>query len=224
MEVDLSSKHARQALVQATETGSRSNCPFCRGRMITSVSVGDRVILLRGADTGKEATVTAERGFNSDEFLVHFDTEPANQETRVSYSRDKFSFTPIGQLPDWLCQLSIDDLSAVDEAVVQTAILFAAAKVPSWSVDVLLPIISVVRSRRLPVNATDLWLTFEAHGFSSKLRKSFEKHFNFAIEILVVMCGRPPIKRKRIKAMSIGRYLKPAHLEFAGPSPGIEIE
>jgi len=224
MEIDLSNKNAREALIRVTEAGSRSECPFCTGRMIASVSVGDRIVLLKGANAGKEATVTAERGYDDYEFFVHIDLEPAHYETRISRTRDKFTFLPIDHAPHWLCALSIDDLSAIDEAVVRTAVLFASEKKPKWSVSMLLPIISVVRSRRLPVSAFDLWPTFEAHDFSSRLSGAFENYFNFAIEMLAEMHGRPPIKRRRVRAMSIGRYLTPTHLEFSGPSPGIKIK
>jgi hypothetical protein len=222
MEIDLSSEYARKALIQATEAGSRAGCPFCAGRMVASVSVGDRIISLRGSDAGREATVTAERGFNGDEFLVHFDLEPENYETRISYSRDKFAYAPIKKLPDWLCRLSIDDLSALDDSVIHTAVLFVTSKHKIWSVETLLPILSVVRSRRLPLSGADLWLTLEAHGFSPVTQDSFENYFDFAIEVLIAMVGRPPIKRKLVGPMSIGRYLTPARLEQLGPSRGIE--
>jgi hypothetical protein len=95
MEIDLSDTAARSAFIHATETGAHSNCPFCVGRMITSVSVGDRIVLLQGANAGRPATVTAERGFNDGEFLAHFDLEPDHYETRIGYSWDRFVFALI---------------------------------------------------------------------------------------------------------------------------------
>jgi hypothetical protein len=35
------------------------------------------------------------------------------------------------------------------------------------------------------------------------------------------MHGRPAIKKRRVKAMSIGRYLTPGQEENGGPSPGV---
>jgi hypothetical protein len=210
MQLDLSEESARSAFIHATEAGAHSNCPFCMGRMITSVSVGDRIVLLQGANAGRQATVTAKRGLNGSEFLVHFDSEPERYETRIGYSWDKFAFAPIKQLPDWLCRLSIDDLCALDDSVVHTAALFAVSENKTWSVETLLPILNVVRSRRLPLSGADLWPTLEAHGCSPETRSSFENYFDFAIKVLIAMVGRRPIKRKLVDPMSIGRYLTPA--------------
>lgn len=223
MEADLDSAPTRAAIIHTTETGARSNCPYCAGRMITGVSTGNRIILLQGANAGRIATVTADRGFNDGEFLVHFDNDPNNYEIRIGYSWDKFAFAPIDQIPSWLCKLSIDDLSAIDEAVIQTAILFATNNSATWSVEILLPVLGTVRSRRLPITGADLWPTFEAHGFSSAMRSSFEDRFDFGIELLIAMVGRPPIKRKLVEPMSIGRYLTPSRLSELGPSRGIKI-
>ena len=223
MEINLNNKPALDALIRTTESGSHSDCPFCKGKMISSIQVGDRVVILQGMYVGRIGTVTADRGWNDDEFLVHFDGEPVTLETRIFYKRDKFAFSPIDKIPNWLCPLAIDDLNAVDEAAVRIAMTMATVG-ELWSVETLLPIIGTVRARRLPIRGADLWPTFEAHGFSSELQNSFEAQFNFAIDLLLAMNGRPPVKRRRVKPMSIGRYLTPARLEFSGPSPGIIID
>jgi hypothetical protein len=207
--------------VHATEFGARSGCPFCIGRMVRSMSVGDRIVILQGPHSGASATVTAEHGFSQDEFMVHFDGQSERWETRISYSRDRFASLPIARPPTWLCHLSTDDLSVIDESVIQTADLFGA-NLNVWTVKTLLPILSIIRSRRLPVSGADLWPTLEAHGFPSATGPSFQDRFDYAIEILVAMVGRPPISRKKVQPMSIGRYLTPARLQELGRSPGIE--
>ena len=207
--------------VHATESGTHSGCPFCIGRMISTVSVGDKIVILQGPNSGALATVTTEHGFNQDDFLVHFDGEPERWETRISYARDRFTFPPIERLPTWLCHLSTDDLSVIDELVIRTADLFIANS-NVWSVETLLPILSTVRSRRLPVGGADLWPTLEAHGFPSESAPSFQDRLDYAIEVLVTMIGRPPIRRKKVRPMSIGRYLTPARLQELGHSPGID--
>jgi hypothetical protein len=161
MQFDLGDKTMRLAFIRATETGAQSNCPFCKGRMITSVSKGDRIIVLQGMNAGKQGTVTATRGVDDREFIAHFDFEPEHYETRIGYSWDRFAFTPIEQIPEWLCQLSIDDLNAIDDSVIKTAALLAASGTEIWSVETLIPILGTVRSRRLPLSGADLWPTLE---------------------------------------------------------------
>jgi hypothetical protein len=223
MDVELGNKSTLDALIYATEAGADAHCPFCKGRMVAPLSVGDRLVILGGVDAGKEAVVTATRGFNESEFYVRFDSDP-KYEYRINYTRDTFAPAPIQIVPKWLCPLSIDDLNAIDKSIVQIFMRLAIKSSAEWTVDLLLPIVAVVRGRRLPIAAADLWPAFRAHGFSPKLEYSFEKYFDFALELLTTMHGRPAIKRKRVKAMSIGRYLTSTQLDFYGPSPGIDIE
>jgi hypothetical protein len=115
MKVNLSEPVIRRVLTKFKNAGAKSNCPFCKGRMIASVSPGERIILLQGMYTGLRATVSDQPGWSEDEFLVHFDNDAEDTLTRVGYKRDKFAYFPIARIPDWLCHLSIDDLSAIEE-------------------------------------------------------------------------------------------------------------
>jgi hypothetical protein len=173
-------------------------------------------------NVGRVGNVTAEQGYSEDEFLVHFDGEPITYETRILYKVDKFTYFPFDKVPDWLCPLSIDDLNAIDEAVVRTTM--AVAMQSLLSVETLLPIVRTIRARRLPLRGRDLWATFRAHDFPAELQELFETQFDFAIDLLLAMNGRPPVKRKRVKPMSIGRYLTPSRLKLSGPSPGISFD
>jgi hypothetical protein len=195
---------ARKALVRFTEKGAKAGCPFCKGRMISKVSSGDRILILKGMYAGLEATVCNERGFDGDEFLVQFDVQEEDDwSTRVSYKFDAFGHVPI-DVPNWLCSLSIDDLWAIDDAALQAALVIEVGN--QWSARAILPLVARVRERRLPVLAHDLWLTLRSHGFSHRLKQDFYRLFDFSIELLVSLNGRPPIKKKRVEPMSIGRY------------------
>jgi hypothetical protein len=219
MTIDFSSPRVRRALVKFTETGVRSNCPFCGGRMIASVSPGQRIILLRGMYAGYSATVSDQPGWSDDEFLVQFDVSEEGTLTRISYGRDSFTYSPLKKIPDWLCHLSIDDLSAIEDSCLNTALDFATAKgIPSWA-DLLLPVFSTIRSRRLPVVSDDIWSTLVAHGFSMKHKQKFKECFDFGLRLLLLFNGRPPIRRRRMAPMSRGRYLTPGQEEWWGPSP-----
>jgi hypothetical protein len=86
MEFNLADPTTLGALIQFTETGATAGCPFCKGRMIASVSPGDRIIILKGMNVGREATVSRDPGFSDDEFLVKFDSDPPTRELLTSWT------------------------------------------------------------------------------------------------------------------------------------------
>ncbi len=138
MKIDFSNLRVRRALVKFTETGAKANCPFCIGRMITSVSPGEKIIILQGMYAGRRATVSDQPGWSDDEFLVQFDVEEKGTLTRISYRLDKFSHFPLRTIPGWLCHLSVDDLSLIDESCLETVLHFATAKAKTSWADLLL--------------------------------------------------------------------------------------
>jgi len=221
LKLDLSQPTVRNSLVKFTTAGAKSNCPFCKGRMIASLCPGDKIIILQGMYSGQTATVSNQPGWSDDEFLVRFHYETGDTLTRIHYKRDKFAYFPIAKIPNWLCHLSMDDLSALDESTLLTVINFASAKGRKKWADLLLPLIATVRSRRLPVLAADIWPTFIAHGFSKTQKTKFHQFFDFGIELLVSLHGRPAIQRKKMPPMSRGRYLTPGQEEYFGPSPSL---
>lgn len=221
MEFNLDDPITRTALISFTETGAQAGCPFCKGRMIASVKPAERIIVLKGIYVGRRATVSPEPSL-PDEFLVQFDSDPPNQLTRIAQKRDIFAYSPLGRMPGWLCDLSVDDLCSIDLSAMSLAISLAVGHEKNCSVATLLELIGTVRQRRLPMLGADLWPTLEAHGISKRLKNEFCRKFDFAIELLVSLHGRPAIKKRRVKAMSIGRYLTPGEEAHFGPSPRIE--
>lgn len=219
MEVDLRNPTEIRTLIDFTEHGQTAGCPFCKGRKIETVSVGDRIILLKGENVGRFATVTNARGWSDDEFFAHFDDDEPGADIRVHFKRDEFKYAPLEQPPHWLCQLSIDDLCAIENAALKSSLLLGEQPIPTWNAETLLPLIGTIWARRLPISGEDLLPTLEAHGASSKLRQNFAELFDLAIQTLILLQGRPPIKRKKMGAMSQGRYLTPTQEQFFGPSP-----
>jgi len=219
MKVDFSNPRVHRALVKFTGTGAKSKCPFCIGRMITSVAPGQRIILLQGMYAGRCATVSDQPGWSNDEFLVQLDGDDKRTLTRIGYQRDKFTFFPFESIPSWLAELSVDDLSAIDESCLNIVLNFAMAKRETNWADLLLPILSAIRSKRLPVTSHDVWLTLTAHRFPKQHKQKFKENFDFGLRLLLLLNGRPPIKRKRMRPMSRGRYLTPSQEEWSGPAP-----
>jgi hypothetical protein len=153
MKIDFSLPIVRNAIIKFTKTGANSDCPFCAGRVISSVSAGETIIVLQGMYSGRIGTVSDQPGYSEDEFLVHFDLDPQDILTRIGYQRDKFAHFPIKRAPEWLCHLSIDDLSALEESCLDAVLNFAVHKSNAKSADLLLPLFATVRSRRLPIMA-----------------------------------------------------------------------
>jgi len=91
MEFNLNDPATRSAIVHFTETGAEAGCPFCKGRMIASVTPGERIIILNGMYVGRKATVSPEPWL-SDEFLVRFDNSPSNQLTRIAQKLTAFAY------------------------------------------------------------------------------------------------------------------------------------
>jgi hypothetical protein len=216
---DFSDLRVRRALVRFTETGAKSNCPFCMGRMITSVSPGERIIILEGMYAGRCATVSNQPPWSDHEFLVQFDAEKRGTLTRIIYGLNKFAYLPLKPIPEWLCHLSVDDLSLIDQSCLDTALSFATANANSSLADLLLPVLSTIRQRRLPVSSTEIWSTLVAQGFPRNRKQKFKEYFDFGLRLLLLFNGRPSVQRKRMKPMSRGRYLTAGHEEWSGPSP-----
>src|ERR1700687_280513 len=221
LEFNLNDPSIRSALIHFTETGAEAGCPFCQGRMIASVTPGESMIILNGMNVGRKATVSP-KPWLSDEFLVKFDTAPPDELTRIVQRLTVFSYLPLDKMPDWLCDLAIDDLCSIDLSALDLALSLSVVAKKGWSVTTLLPLITTVRQRRLPVLGAELWPTLEEHGVPKNLKHDFCRKFDFAIELLASLHGRPAVQKRRVRAMSIGRYLTPSQEEYFGPSLGNE--
>ena len=131
---------------------------------------------------------------DDDEFLVRLDFQESGWLTRVNYKRDAFVHSPIDDIPEWLCRLSIDDLCGIEDAALHVALNLTGATGTLWPASIVLPLIAIVRQRRLPVSSADLWLTLRSHGFSRKQEEDFCQLFYFGLELLILLNGRPAIK------------------------------
>src|SRR5882724_9157902 len=139
MEFNLNDPATRSALIHFTETGAQAGCPFCKGRMIASVTPGERIIILNGMDVGRKATVSPEPWL-SGEFLVKFDDAPPDQLTRIIQKLTVFAYLPLGKTPDWLCDLPVDDLCSIDLSALDLAVSLAVTAKKGWPVATLLPL------------------------------------------------------------------------------------
>jgi hypothetical protein len=191
------------ALQKFTEAGAAHNCPFCQGRMISETSSGERVLFLNGTRAGHSGTVSSEPSPIEGEFLVHMDEDPDETLWRVSYSRDQFVRPPSQFVPSWMCPLSINDLCALEDAALRSTLRAFELGMRTIPVEVAQSLAAVAWRRRLPINGAQIWEMLEAHGFDDSWKSEFCQLFEFGFSLLVGTHGRRPIKKKKVKPMSL---------------------
>ncbi|MDQ6866857.1 MAG: hypothetical protein M3178_00030 [Pseudomonadota bacterium] len=191
------------ALQKFTETGADHNCPFCRGRMISNTSPGDRIFFLNGVLAGYSATVSALPSPIEGEFLVHVDGASDERQARVSYSRDLFVTAPLRLVPKWMCPLSMRNLCALEDAAVRGMLCAFESGGQTIRVEVAQTLAAVAWGRRLPVNGAQLWKMLQVHGFDDNWKSEFCLLFDFGFSLLVTTHRRRPVRKKIVEAMLI---------------------
>jgi hypothetical protein len=163
--------------------------------------------MLTGFMSGCIGTVAPEdTWWSGEEFCVQFDHDRPGHLHRVLLRHDLFVLEPNADQTPWLLPLSTDDLAFVDEVVVRFCATLIQKSNWSWRDEELYVLIEMFWQRRLPVQGKEVWATCAAHGMPQRYKNHFISTFDFGIGLLVYSHGRPPIKRRRVQAMSIGRY------------------
>lgn len=204
---DYSNPKVRKALEVTANVGISNGCPFCIGRQITHVSLGERIVILKGYNAGRVGTCINETGYHSGEFLIRFDDQEENYDTRITYNSDEFSIIPAPKLPSWLLPLSIDDNNCIETEIVNFLVDYIAIKSRNWRTALILPIAHRLWWRRLPVRPNEVWLLLEAHGAPTKIKNRFLVELEVALEALRYSNGRSPIKKKRMRPFEVGVYM-----------------
>jgi hypothetical protein len=202
------------AIVGFTEMGAQNGCPFCIGRMIDEVEIGDRITFLKGNWVGRTAEVVALTQVGPGTFQVRFSNDPPGHTSICSYGSNQFLRFPLPPVPSWLCSLSVEDLISIEDAILYN-IRCAIIEGRAISCERLArAVVTVVWYRRLPVSGERVFATLAAHGVSDELRKEFALLFDFGVDLLITAHGRPPIKRKQVSPMSIGKYISDGSRRF----------
>lgn len=175
--------------------------------MLGRPAPGNRIQMLTGFMSGWIGTVAPEdTWWSSEEFCVQFDHDRPGLLHRVLLRHNLFVLESNADRPPWLPPLSTNDLALMDEVVVRfCAALFQKNKW-SWRDEKLYVLIEMSWQRRLPVQGKEVWEMCAAHGIPQHHKSDFISTFDFGIGLLVYTHGRPPIKRRRVQAMSIWRY------------------
>jgi hypothetical protein len=190
--------------LKASRAGVLSGCPMCCSRVISDAPAGSRIRFFGGLYAGHYATVIE---FNPDQgrTIIQLDDYPNHGQNISSGDRDPFLFSPVFEPPEWHPWVSMQDFEQLERIIIN-------AIVSSNSDDViddtdLINVIGVCWGRRLPTSADDILKVFVAHGFSSEKITLISEKLRFGMRQQIVLNGRPPNGRKRLKPFSAGRYL-----------------
>jgi hypothetical protein len=184
------------ALENFAETGSAHSCPFCRARMISEVSPGDTLNLVKGPCAGCSATVSATPSPVGGEFLVHVDGDPDTTLLRVPYLGDQFLREPLQPAPSWMCPLAISDLLVLEEGAMRALLRAFESGAKTIRVEAAQVLVAAAWWRRLPVTGEQIWAMLQAHGFEERWQSDFCQLFDFGFSLLVSTHGRKPIRKK----------------------------
>ena len=192
---------------EAIKAGISNGCPFCKGRTIDRPNPGTKIKILSGRYSGWNGVVLpVEQWWSGSSFSIKFEDDRRESPHLVYSDSEQFTAEPFNLPPQWLPPLSIDDLAFLDEAIVRMITALRKQDKWSWRDVEFQVLITMCWHRRLPIDGDQVWEVCNAHGMPKRFRRRFVEMFNFGIGLLVISHGRPPIKRRRVEAMSIGRY------------------
>jgi hypothetical protein len=102
-----------------------------------------------------------------------------------------------------MCPFSVNDLCALEDAAIRSILRAFESGVQTIRIEVARSLAAVAWGHRLPINGTELWAMLEVHGFDDSWRSEFCLLFDFGFSLLVATHGRRPIKKKKVKPMSV---------------------
>ncbi len=195
-----------------TAGGAITECPFCLARQHPWPQIGTLITLLSGFDVGQSGVVVADQWGTCppDRFLVKMAYAESGVLRMVMPSHDLFLDVEQLIVPAWMPSLSIEDNGFLHEGLLRSLEGLKAARGRENIGKSLLSVIATCWGRRLPLRGAELWLLLNAHGIDSHLKSDVIDYFDFGTKLLTQTQGRPAVKRRRMPAMSKGRYLTKA--------------
>ena len=196
----------KRSIVPGEIEGFLSGCLFCTSLRIGIPEVGTRFRLISGYQTGATGTVI-EWHKNvpkiENEFMAQFDHVSPEWQTRVSIKREMIQKYPLTPTPAWSPPLCLEDASHLDKSIVNFCEKsFLSGK---WRIDwnSYNELIRTVWHYRLPLEPKELWLVLKAHGVPEKSKRSLIEFYEKGRNLLIYCNGRKPIKKKRVRPLSI---------------------
>jgi hypothetical protein len=207
---------ANLVVTKGNKSGAVSGCPYCRASENPWPPEGTSLVFLKGIDAGQSGVVVKDSWGTcpSDRFLVKMEYEKTRALRMVMPSHELYLDSKLFVVPAWMPPISIEDNALLHECLLGSLDKITAAHGRSMVGNSLLGIIATCWWQRLPLDGADIWPMLDAHGVASNLKADFIEFFEFGVSLLTAIQGRPAVKRKRMRAMSQGRYLTKGRREL----------
>ncbi len=150
----------------------------------------------------------------SDKFLVKMAYEETGRLRMVMPHYELFLDVKVFAVPAWMPPLSIEDNSFIHDSLRYSVDKPIAASERGELGELMHSVIATCWQRRLPLRGVDIWPLLNAHGVSPHLEANVIDYFDFGTTLLTTAQRRTAVKRRRMPAMSKGRYLTAAQREL----------
>jgi len=185
--------------------GAAQGCPFCQAARRSLPIVGARFRRLSGFEAGRKGTVIqspAPTPLPQDEFVAHMDGEPHNHQQRILFT-DIIELLPSPSPPSWAPPIKLHIAAELDKAVV--AFCEAGCVTGEWIIDWprFFGIIQLIWSKRLPLEAGEVWAMLKAHGVPSVYQNEISEFFHRGRDLLVYAAGKKPVKKYRVRPLAV---------------------
>lgn len=185
--------------------GASDGCPFCRSARTSLPEVGTRFRLLSGFDAGRTGTVVqspAPPPLTREEFLAQMVGEPQHMQRRI-LPRDIIEPIPAPEPPEWAPPVELGVAAELDLVVVKFC--EAGNCESGWIVDwpAFYDVVRFTWSKRLPLQAEEMWAVLRAHGVPDKFREELSEFFQRGRDLLVYAVGKKPIMKRRAKPLAV---------------------
>ncbi len=186
-----------------------SRCPYCLAEQHLWPPIGTSIIFLNGIGVGQSGVVVADRWGTCppDRFLVKMPNAKVGTLRMVMPTHELFVDVKLLSVPTWMPPVSIEDNAFLHRSLLHSLDKLTAACDCGVVGEALGEIIATCWRRRLPLEGVDIWPLLKAHGVDANFEANMADCFDFGIRLLTRTQGRTGVKRKRMVAMSKGRYL-----------------
>lgn len=117
--------------------------------------------------------------------------------------RDIIEILPEKKPPEWAPPIGLRVAAELDEVVLK----FCKAEISGseWNIDwpSLCELIRFIWSKRLPLEANEVWLVLRAYGMSEDFKEDITSFFQKGRDLLVHAIGKKPVKKRRVRPLSL---------------------
>lgn len=189
-------------------SGRDSGCPFCVARNQELPNVGEKIRFLSEDRAGKVGIVVESFSSNKDklrprEFLVEMEGDLPDYQQTVNAETDLFERLPGTPVPAWAPPISLTEAEELDHLIIGLCDESSYNEDGSFSMQFFYALIRHVWRRRLPIDPEEIWKLIEAHGAPSRWRNRLIRLYSEGRDLLIHIVGRKPIKKKRVRPLSV---------------------